>query len=90
MHGHWIPDVFVGEDETGNPVVSKIEWVRIYMTGDPDLNARAAQQSGQPKTGQHRYPLERIRRKIIQVTELDKAIDELKVKFSPEPSQLEE
>ena len=80
VHGHWLPEYLVSSDDEGRPIVTKIEWTRIYMTGDPDLNARAAMQSGKPKTGQHRYSLDRIREKANQVVALTEAVDAFKNK----------
>lgn len=81
VHGQWIPEYRVSGDALGRPVVTKIDWIRLYMTGDPDLNAKAAMQSGKPKTGQHRYSLERIRSKITQTVDLAHAIDAFRKKL---------
>lgn len=78
VHGHWLPEVGVDGDEQGRPVVTRLEWFRIYMTGDPTLNKTAAMESGKPKTGQHRYSLERIRRKIKEVDSLRIGIQEFR------------
>lgn len=80
VHGFWFPKAVVGIDDEGLPVVKRVKWYRVYMTGDPELNARAAMQSGEPNTGQHRYSLERIRRKIDQVGALTEAIEAFKNK----------
>ena len=81
VHGHWIPKYVVGSDEKERPIVKKIKWARVYMTGDPDLNARATHPTEEPKTGQHSYPLERIRRKIEQTVKLANDIDAFRKKL---------
>ena len=81
VHGQWIPEYRVSTDALGRPVVTKTDWISVYMTGDPELNAKAAMQSGKPRTGQHRYPLERIRGKITQTVDLAHAIDAFRKKL---------
>lgn len=80
VHGYWIPKAVVGGDDEGRPIVKRIKWYRVYMTGDPELNARATTQTDEPRTGQHRYALERIRHKISQIATLTQDIDAFKNK----------
>jgi hypothetical protein len=78
VHGQWVPEYRVGADELNRPTVTKLEWRRVYMTGNPELNAQKAMQSGKPKTGGHQYSLERIRQNIEQVVALSHEINEFR------------
>lgn len=81
VHGQWIPKHVVGSDENNRPIVKRTKWARVYMTGDPDLNARAIHPTEEPKTGQHSYSLDRIRKKIEQTVKLAHDIDAFRKKL---------
>lgn len=70
VHGNWLPEIVVAADDQQRPYAKRIKWARVYKTGDPDLNAKATIESDEPKTGQHRYSIDRIQKKIEQVASL--------------------
>jgi hypothetical protein len=81
--------VSIALESPTRPIVAKVDWVRLYMTGDPDLNIIATSAKGrrpaEERAGKHRYTLDRIRKKMISVVHLDQAIHELKKRLYPLP-----
>ena len=97
VHGYWTRHIFINGDDNNQPIVDHVDWVRVYMTGDPDLNARAVHKMGEAKTGQHRYDLGRIKRKMIQVVQQHNDLVKLREKIgaalpgeSPPPTPAQE
>ena len=85
VHGKWISEATVGADDIGRPVLTALDWIRVYMTGDPAVNVKTrAAPAPTEKPSPNRYDLERIKKKIAQTTELHGRLSTFMSKI-PEP-----
>lgn len=86
VHGRWARDITIGFETPTRPIAIRIDWVRLYMTGDPEKNltkARTKQTTNKEKVGQHRYDLARILKRMNEVQNLDRELNAFRESLYP-------
>ena len=87
VHGSWSPEIAVGGDENGRPIVAHVEWVRSYRPTDPKEAKEALDKRNQKLNSKYHFTIKKIveaSRHLIElandITEFSKTLD-----YFPEP-----